>query len=96
MTTARAIVALFGAFFLFIGTTTMGLDTTRRDAWVVLGLAVCCLAVALLLPARRRDDITVVLGSSYGLRPGDIVQAHGRNYRIVRINGTTITWRPDR
>jgi hypothetical protein len=51
------------------------------------------LAAILWVSLRGRGKTTVTMGGVVGLKPGDVLHAHGRQYRILKIDGHTVTWK---
>lgn len=93
MRAARFLVFLCAVSFLLTAGLMAGLQPDAPgQAWVCLGAALA-LFLADLAMKPRGGRTTVTLGGVNGLRVGDTVLSEGHNHEILKIDGSTITWR---
>lgn len=69
----------------------MNQTTCAAITYAVVSLIL--LAAILWTALRRHGTTTVTLGGVVGLKPGDVLHAHGRRYKILKIEGHTVTWK---
>jgi hypothetical protein len=91
--TARFLVFLCAVSFLLTAGLMAGLQPDERGpVWVCLAAALA-LFLADLAMKPRGGRTTVTVGGANGLRVGDTVLSDGHNHEILKIDGSTITWR---
>jgi len=87
MTTVRAAAITCG----WVAAVAVFLVDAEWNAWWCLVLAAACFGLARAVRPKPVTQVTMH-GSHRGLLIGDTVLHGGHRYRVLKVDGTTVTW----